>query len=93
MMLQSKLLDRTVKSPRNDEGVNTVLGSCICACLRDVETGVGGMNHFMLPRDLSTGSDAWNSSDGTPSTRYGVYAMESLINEALKLGARRELFD
>jgi chemotaxis protein CheD len=124
MMLQSKLPDRAVKSPRppaapgfdrtqrhwdsrvqhwsakilpgeyyvtrNAEAVNTVLGSCICACLRDAETGVGGMNHFMLPKELSTGTDAWDSGDGTPSTRYGVYAMESLINETLKPGARRE---
>ena len=48
------------------------------------------MNHFMLPEDQSSGKDAWSSADGTPSTRYGAYAMESLINETLKLGARRE---
>lgn len=48
------------------------------------------MNHFMLPEDQSSGKDAWSSGDGTPSTRYGAYAMESLINETLKLGARRE---
>jgi chemotaxis protein CheD len=75
---------------RSVEAVSTVLGSCIAACVRDVEAGVGGMNHFMLPEDQSTGKDAWNSGDGTPSTRYGAYAMESLINETLKLGARRE---
>jgi chemotaxis protein CheD len=27
----------------------TVLGSCVAACLRDRVTGIGGMNHFMLP--------------------------------------------
>ncbi|MGD0490527.1 MAG: chemoreceptor glutamine deamidase CheD [Steroidobacteraceae bacterium] len=86
----AKILPGEYYVTRNVEAVSTVLGSCICACLRDVETGVGGMNHFMLPKDQSTGSDSWNSGDGTPSTRYGVYAMESLINETLKLGARRE---
>lgn len=75
---------------RHDEAVTTVLGSCIAACLRDTMNGVGGMNHFMLPEDNSIGIDCWSMADGTPSTRYGTNAMESLINEALKLGARRE---
>lgn len=60
--------------------IMTVLGSCIAACLWDSRARVGGMNHFMLP-DGDTG-------DG--SGRYGSYAMELLINEMLKLGARRE---
>ncbi|MDE1923780.1 MAG: chemoreceptor glutamine deamidase CheD [Gammaproteobacteria bacterium] len=75
---------------RSDEGVSTVLGSCISACIRDRVNGVGGMNHFMLPEDNSVGKDSWSMADGTPSTRYGTNAMESLINEALKLGARRD---
>ena len=58
----------------------TVLGSCIAACLWDSRTHVGGMNHFMLPE----GGEADNSG------RYGSYAMEVLINELMKLGARRE---
>lgn len=58
----------------------TVLGSCIAACLWDRTMRVGGMNHFMLPEG--------DSSDA--SGRYGSYAMELLINEMLKLGARRE---
>jgi chemotaxis protein CheD len=29
--------------------VNTVLGSCVSACIWDKKTGMGGMNHFMLP--------------------------------------------
>src|SRR5574343_2030113 len=27
----------------------TVLGSCVTACVRDRDKGLGGMNHFMLP--------------------------------------------
>lgn len=58
----------------------TVLGSCIAACLWDAQARVGGMNHFMLPEQ-----------DGPDhSGRYGAYAMELLINELLKRGARRE---
>jgi chemotaxis protein CheD len=60
----------------------TVLGSCVAACIRDVDAGVGGMNHFMLPDD--GGRDAVGTS-----ARYGTYAMEVLINHLLKMGARR----
>lgn len=60
--------------------IMTVLGSCIAACLWDSRAGIGGMNHFMLPE-----SDAADVSG-----RYGSYAMEILINEMLKAGARRE---
>ncbi|MEC4889554.1 MAG: chemoreceptor glutamine deamidase CheD [Nitrospira sp.] len=61
--------------------VYTVLGSCISACIRDPIVGVGGMNHFMLPEPKEGGNDSWGES-----TRYGSYAMESLINEILKRG-------
>ena len=60
--------------------IMTVLGSCIAACLWDSRVRVGGMNHFMLPDGDSI----------DVSGRYGSYAMELLINEMLKLGARRE---
>jgi chemotaxis protein CheD len=63
----------------------TVLGSCVAACIRDRITGVGGMNHFMLP---DGGGDA--DSPVSASMRYGTYAMEILINDLLKAGARRE---
>ncbi len=63
----------------------TVLGSCVSACIRDRVTGLGGMNHFMLP---DGGGDA--SSPVSASMRYGTFAMEILINDLLKAGARRE---
>ncbi len=58
----------------------TVLGSCIAACLWDSRACVGGMNHFMLP----------DGGGADTSGRYGSYAMELLINEMMKQGARRE---
>lgn len=61
----------------------TVLGSCVAACLRDPHTGVGGMNHFMLPE----GGDPHDLMSA--SARYGGYAMEVLINQLIKLGAHR----
>ncbi len=63
----------------------TVLGSCVSACIRDRVTGVGGMNHFMLP---DSGGDA--DSPISASARYGTYAMEVLIIDLLKAGAKRE---
>jgi chemotaxis protein CheD len=63
----------------------TVLGSCVSACIRDRVTGLGGMNHFMLP---DGGGDA--GSPVSASMRYGTFAMEVLINDLLKAGARRE---
>lgn len=65
---------------KDDLVIVTVLGSCIAACLWDSKMNIGGMNHFMLPEG--------GPSDATG--RYGSYAMELLINEMLKLGARRE---
>ena len=65
-----------------DVAIVTVLGSCVAACLRDRESGIGGMNHFMLPRGHEDGP-------ASASARYGVNAMELLINELIRLGARR----
>lgn len=67
----------------DDMGLVTTLGSCIAACIRDPKVGIGGMNHFMLP-------ESELSSASITSARYGGYAMEVLINELLKQGARRE---
>jgi chemotaxis protein CheD len=60
----------------------TVLGSCVSACIRDPKTGIGGMNHFMLPE-----GDPHNPL--SESARYGGYAMEVLLNQLIKLGAQR----
>ncbi len=60
----------------------TILGSCVACCLRDPVRGVGGMNHFLLPGGR-------NESDPL-SMRYGVNAMELLINGLLQRGARRD---
>ncbi len=72
-----------VYASREPAVIRTVLGSCIAACLRDPTTGVGGMNHFMLP--------APPNGDGEGDlTRFGVHAMELLIGEIQKLGGERE---
>lgn len=72
---------------REDELITTLLGSCVAACVRDPRTGMGGMNHFMLPEGSDGASTAWIERE---STRYGDFAMEQLINELMKRGARRQ---
>lgn len=66
------------------EVLSTVLGSCVAACLRDSFTGLGGMNHFLLPGDGQ--ADTAQLSD---DMRFGVASMEVLINALLKKGALR----
>ncbi len=62
----------------------TVLGSCISLCARCPQSGVGGMNHFLLPADPS-GDVAGESQ------RFGVYAVEALINTIIaRTGADRK---
>ncbi len=68
------------------EMIVTVLGSCVSACIRDPKTGIGGMNHFMLPGD-SSGTD-WGGVDN--AMRYGNHAMEVLINSVMSFGCPRE---
>lgn len=62
--------------------LTTILGSCVAACIRDPVSGVGGMNHFLLP------GDGAGPVSGDPE-RYGVHAMELLVNALLKSGAQR----
>jgi chemotaxis protein CheD len=85
-----KILPGEYYVTRGEEAISTVLGSCISACVRDPMRNVGGMNHFMLPEDSSTGPNNWLDPAIGLATRYGSYAMESLINDLLKLGATRE---
>lgn len=69
-------------SSNPDVVLSTLLGSCVAACICDSRSGVGGMNHFLLPGDLS----------GVPndSERFGVHLMELLINGLMSHGARRD---
>lgn len=85
-----KILPGEYYVSRSAEAISTVLGSCISACVRDPVKSLGGMNHFMLPEDASTGPNNWLDPAIGLATRYGSYAMESLINDLLKLGAARE---
>jgi chemotaxis protein CheD len=84
-----KILPGEYYVTRSDEAITTVLGSCVSACIRDPLANVGGMNHFMLPEDNSV-REPGRRAPVVLSTRYGSHAMESLINDLLKIGAQRQ---
>lgn len=72
------------------EMIVTVLGSCISACVRDTESGIGGMNHFMLPDIRDINLKRWENTPVSIETRYGNVAMERLINVIIANGGKRK---
>jgi len=65
--------------------ISTVLGSCVAVCLFDPERRIGGMNHILLP-----GRADMQHFDA--AARYGINAMELLINRTMALGGDRRRF-
>src|SRR5688572_23908338 len=57
----AKLLPGDFYVTCEDEILDTVLGSCVSACIRNPRLGIGGMNHFMLPRPSGHDSDTWGN--------------------------------
>lgn len=84
----AKLLPGDYYVTCEDEVIDTVLGSCVSACIRNPRLGIGGMNHFMLPRPSGRSGDTWENIAGR-ATRYGSASMEQLINRILKAGGTR----
>lgn len=68
-------------SGEDDVVLTTVLGSCVAACFYDPVAQIGGINHYLLADGTA--------SDLASMQRYGVYAMEILINAMLGVGAGR----
>ena len=66
-----------------DVVIHTVLGSCVAVCLYDPEKKIGGMNHILMPFNPDI-----NKYDA--SARYGINAMELLINAIMRLGGNRK---
>lgn len=85
----AKILPGELYVSAHGEMVVTVLGSCVSACIRDTARGIGGMNHFMLPQDSANSHQFDPGSAHDVETRYGNWAMETLINEILKAGGKR----
>ncbi len=66
--------------------ISTLLGSCVAACLFDPVKHIIGMNHFLLGNKRYAKEMPLSV---TEAGRYGVHAMELLINEMMRLGAGR----
>lgn len=62
--------------------ITTFLGSCVAVCLFDPESHIGGMNHILLPGRADL--ERYNLP-----ARFGINAMELLINSMTRLGADR----
>lgn len=68
---------------RHNTVLTTVLGSCVAVCVYDVQAGVGGMNHFLLPNN--------NRDQKLPDDlRFGCDAVPWLVHALIDLGARRQ---
>lgn len=61
--------------------VSTILGSCVAVAVFDPTTGIGGLNHFLLPQG-APGSAA-------QAARFGNLAVPQLVEAVLAAGARR----
>ncbi|NOQ81426.1 MAG: chemotaxis protein CheD [Methylophaga sp.] len=68
------------------EVISTLLGSCVAVCLYDPVNKVIGMNHFLLAyKKHAYNMPVIESEEG----RYGINAMELLINGMMAKGANR----
>lgn len=81
-MIRVKIHIGDIHVSREPAVVATLLGSCVSVCLYDPVNGIGGMNHILLP-----GRADFGRFDG--ATRYGINAMELLINDLMKAGSLR----
>ena len=72
---------------REDVVISTILGSCVSACIFDPVAGIVGMNHFLLSNKRYSRDMQFYI---TEAGRYGINAMELVINEMFKMGAKRE---
>ncbi len=69
------------------ENIITVLGSCIATCIYDSVRGIGGMNHFMIPKELDSLPNTIDSPTNSRENRIGEFAMPNLIKALVAKGA------
>jgi chemotaxis protein CheD len=73
---------------KSDEVIMTLLGSCVAACIRCTDTGIGGLNHFLLPS-----TQGKNIKNDEHAMRYGDFAMEKLIGSIIRAGGNRHALE
>ena len=67
-----------------DVYIATTLGSCVAVCLMDLESGIFGMNHFLIPGKFT--EDFYVN----PECKNGTHAMDRLINDMMYFGTSRK---
>lgn len=81
--IKDTILQGEARATRDERTImSTVLGSCVATCLYDPVARVGGMNHYLLAKPID--------ETASPDSSYGLFLMELLINEMLKLGADKK---
>ncbi len=78
-MTRHFLYPSTMYASHEPSEVTTILGSCVAVCLWDRTSGIGGINHYMLP--------TWNGME-LASPKYGNIAIERLVEKMVQLGCR-----
>ncbi len=66
--------------------MSTLLGSCVAVCLYDPARRIMGMNHFVLAEPKRNDEVSLSTSE---ASRYGNHAMTMLVNDLLRLGAKK----
>lgn len=64
--------------------ITTLLGSCIAVCMKDSFSSVAGINHYLLPDSKHRLKEVRKND-----SRYGINAMQLMIEGMIKLGASR----
>ena len=75
----AKILPGEYYATNMDMALVTVLGSCVSACLRDRDNGIGGMNHFMLPDEGKLIGTHGNISAGGRHIHHMTFGIIGLL--------------
>ena len=81
LLTDKKLIELYIT--KKSELITTILGSCISIVLFDEQNSIGGINHYMLPAAPPEST----KNSGLPITRFGEYAIKTLIQEMINQGA------
>lgn len=77
------LLPGQMAVSREPAEITTVLGSCVAVALYDTQARIGGLNHFLLPKD---------PEGNAPNGRYGAFAIPELVRLLEREGGVRKRF-
>lgn len=58
--------------------LETILGSCVAVCLWDEASHIGGLNHYLLPRE---------QPGAAKSTTYGATSIDAMVKQIIDIGA------